>query len=273
MNNQGNTEDTENRHREHREPQPQTAVFPASDISPGLYLVGTPIGNMEDITLRALRVLARADVLACEDTRVTRKLFARHGIPAPKTVVACNDHNEAKAAKYLVKLAAEGRVVAYCSDAGMPGVSDPGYALLREATGAGVPVDVIPGPSALTTAVALSGMQTGLFTFFGFPPRRDGRVAEMLRLHGALRPALVFYESPRRVGRLLALAAETLGGERQAAVCFELTKKFQRVERGSAGELAAKYAASEPRGEAVVILSGGDRRHADGETESGEQAD
>jgi 16S rRNA (cytidine1402-2'-O)-methyltransferase len=232
---------------------------PAPQTPPGIYLVGTPIGNMEDITLRALRVLARADVLACEDTRVTRKLFARHGIPAPKTLVACNDHNERVVAKHLANMAAEGKVVAYCSDAGMPGVSDPGFALVREARERGVPVDVIPGPSAVATAVALSGVAASLFTFFGFPPRRDGRVAAIFRRHGGLRPAMVFYESPRRVGRLLAIAAETLGGDRDAAVCFELTKKFQRVERGMVGELAARFAAIEPRGEAVVIVAGAEK--------------
>ncbi len=242
---------------------------------PGIYLVGTPIGNMEDITLRALRVLARADVLACEDTRVTRKLFARHGIPAPKTLVACNGHNELTVAKHLVNMAAGGKVVAYCSDAGMPAVSDPGFALVREANGRGVPVDVIPGPSAVTTAAALSGVAASLFTFFGFPPRRDGRVAEIFRRHGGLRPALVFYESPRRLARLFALAAEVLGGERRAAVCFELTKKFQRVERGGVGELSERFAAVEPRGEAVVVIAGSDKKppDADGNEEAeGEEA-
>ncbi len=233
---------------------------PVPQTPPGIYLVGTPIGNMEDVTLRALRALAQADVLACEDTRVTRKLFARHGIPAPKTLVACNDHNEQTVAKHLAKMAADGKVVVYCSDAGMPGVSDPGFTLVREANARGVPVDVIPGPSAVTTAVALSGVAASLFTFFGFPPRRDGRVTETLRRHGALRPALVFYESPRRIARLFALAAEALGGDRQAAACFELTKKFQRTERGSVAELAERFAASEPRGEAVVVIAGADRK-------------
>ena len=233
---------------------------PVLRTPPGIYLVGTPIGNMEDVTLRALRVLAQADVLACEDTRVTRKLFARHGISAPKTLVACNDHNERTVAKHLVKMAADGRVVVYCSDAGMPGVSDPGFTLVREENAQGVPVDVIPGPSAVTTAVALSGVAASLFTFFGFPPRRDGRVTEMFRRHGVLRPALVFYESPRRIARLFSLAAEVLGGDRSAAACFELTKKFQRVERGSLGELAERFAAAEPRGEAVVVIAGADRK-------------
>lgn len=226
---------------------------------PGIYLVATPIGNMEDITLRALRLLARADVLACEDTRVTRKLFQRHGLPAPKTLLACNDHNERTVAKRLVRMAAEGKIVVFCSDAGLPGISDPGYNIAREAREAGVAVDVIPGPSAVTTAVALCGIPAASFTFLGFPPRRDGRLSAVLSAHGSLRPALVFYESPRRLGRLLALAAERLGTEREAAVCLELTKKFQRVIRGAAGELAERFAAAETRGEAVVVLAGAEK--------------
>lgn len=229
---------------------------------PGVYLIGTPIGNLEDITLRALRILARADVLACEDTRVTRKLFQRHGITAPKTLVACNDHTEKKAAKFLVGAAAEGKVVVFCSDAGMPGISDPGFNLLREAGARGVAVDVIPGPSAVTTAVALSGIGAASFTFHGFPPRRDGRLARILETHGGLRPALVFYESPRRLARLLTLAAEHVSGEREAAVCLELTKKFQRVERGTLSDLAERFSGKETRGEAVVIIAGCDKRES-----------
>ena len=230
----------------------------------GVYLVGTPIGNMEDITLRALRVLAAADVLACEDTRVTRKLFQRHGIAAPKTILAANDHNERTVAKRLAALAASGKVVAYCSDAGMPGISDPGYNIALETRAAGVPLVVIPGPSAVATAVALAGVPAASFTFLGFPPRRDGRLAKILQTHGTLRPALVFYESPRRIARLLALAAEHVAADRPAAVCLELTKRFERVVRGPLADLAAFFSEGETRGEAVVIIAGGD------ETESGE---
>lgn len=231
-------------------------------VAPGIYLVGTPIGNLEDITLRALRVLAAAEVLACEDTRVTRKLFQRHGIPAPKVLLAANDHNERTVAKRLAGLAAEGRVVAFCSDAGMPGISDPGFNLVRAARDAGVPVVVIPGPSAVVTAVALAGVPAASFTFLGFPPRRDGRLMEILREHGGLRPALVFYESPRRLQRLLAMAAECFGGDRPAAVCLELTKKFERVRRGGVGELAEFFGDDVTRGEAVVVISGAPR-HGD----------
>lgn len=232
----------------------------APALTPGIYLVGTPIGNLEDITLRALRVLASAEALACEDTRVTRKLFQRHGLSAPKILLAANDHNERSVARRLVALAEEGKVVAFCSDAGMPGISDPGFNIVRTALEAGVAVEVVPGPSAVATAVALSGVPAASFTFLGFPPRRDGRLGEILRVHGALRPALVFYESPRRVGRLLRLAAERLGDDRQAAVCLELTKKFERVVRGGLGILAKRFSEVETKGEAVVIIEGAGKR-------------
>lgn len=223
---------------------------------PGLYLIATPIGNMEDITLRALRILRGCEALACEDTRVTRKLFQRYGIPAPETLLSCNDHNERAVAKRLAGYAASGRVTGFCSDAGMPGISDPGYHIVKAAREAGVKVEVIPGASAVTTAVALSGLGMSGFSFLGFPPRRDGRVRELLREYGDKRGALVFYESPRRLGRLLNLGREELGGTREAAVCLEMTKKFERVIRGSLAELSPRFDGTETRGEAVVVFSG-----------------
>lgn len=252
---------TENRmDADSRQPAPDSdpaATAPATP--PGLYLVGTPIGNLEDITLRALRILRAAEVLACEDTRVTRKLFQRHGIPAPRVLLACNDHNERAVAGRLARAAAEGKVAAFCSDAGMPGVSDPGFNLARAALEAGVRLEVIPGPSAVPCAVALSGVPAASFTFLGFPPRRDGRLREILAVHGGLRPAMVFYESPRRLGRLLTLAAEALGADREGAVCLELTKKFERVIRGRLGELAERFSGQETRGEATVVIAGAGR--------------
>ncbi|MDR1612476.1 MAG: 16S rRNA (cytidine(1402)-2'-O)-methyltransferase [Planctomycetota bacterium] len=225
-------------------------------ILPGVHLVGTPIGNLEDITLRALRVLGAAGVLAAEDTRVTRKLFQRYNLKAPKTIYACNAHNEEKIARKLADLAAAGETVVFASDAGMPGISDPGRRIVRAALESGVNVEVIPGPSAVTTALAICGLNAASFTFLGFPSRRDGRLSTELIRHGQLAPAMVFYESPRRLVRLLAMAREILGAERDAAICIELTKKFERVFRGKLEELAKQFAGTEVRGEIVVVISG-----------------
>ncbi|MDR2391216.1 MAG: 16S rRNA (cytidine(1402)-2'-O)-methyltransferase [Planctomycetota bacterium] len=230
---------------------------------PGIYLVATPIGNMEDITLRALRILRSADILACEDTRVTRKLFERHGLAAPRMIFSCHDHNERMVAKRLADLALSGSTVACCSDAGMPGISDPGFHIVREALGAGVKLEAIPGPNAMVTAATLSGLAGGAFTFFGFPSRRDGRLRSLLRRHGRLEPALVFHESPRRLARLLTLAAEIAGGGRRAAICFELTKKYERVIRGSLEQLAGNFGAGGTRGEAVVVIEGNRKNDSD----------
>ncbi len=240
-------------------------IPPAVPPAPGIYLVGTPIGNLEDITLRALRILAAADVLVCEDTRITRKLFARYNLAAPKALYTANDHNEKRIAAKLAELANEGKVVAFCSDAGMPNISDPGYHLAQAARAANVLLDVIPGPSAAPTALALSGLAAASFTFFGFPPRRDGRLAAILREHGALKPALLFYESPRRLARLLDVAAREISSSRPAAICLELTKKFQRVEKGCLGELSRRFSGKEVKGEATVIIEGSGRAEENGE--------
>ncbi len=232
-------------------------------LAAGLYLVGTPIGNLEDITLRALRILRSVEVLACEDTRVTRKIFQHYQIPPPKTIVSLNDHNEKTAAKHLVHFIKQGKSVAYCSDAGMPGISDPGFNLWQTATAAGVPCEIIPGVSALTTAIPYAGLPAGRFAFLGFPPRRDGRLQRILADYRDLDASLVFYESPRRLGRLLRIAGENLGENREAAVCLELTKKFQRAKKGRLGDLARFFEENETRGEAVVIIAGGRGEEAD----------
>ncbi len=235
---------------------PEIAAETVPPLAAGLYLVGTPIGNLEDITLRALRILRSVEVLACEDTRVTRKLFQYYQIPPAKTLVALNDHNEKAAAKHLVNFIKQGKSVAYCSDAGMPGISDPGFNLWKTATEAGVFCDIIPGVSALTTAIPYSGLPAGHFTFFGFPPRRDGRLQRIFTDYRDLDASLVFYESPRRLGRLLRIAAANLGENREAAVCLELSKKFQRVKKGTLRELGGFFSENETKGEAVVIIAG-----------------
>jgi len=224
-------------------------------FAPGVYLVATPIGNLDDITVRALKVLAAANVLACEDTRVTRRLFLRHKIAPPKIVVLHHEHNEESSVPRLLDLAAAGNVVAVVTDAGVPGVSDPGFRLALRATERGISVTALPGACAAVTALAMAGFSAAGFRFFGFPPRRPGKLAALFREAGGNPGTLVFYESPRRLGRFFAVLAETLG-ERRAAVCLELTKRFERVERGTAAELAVRFAGVVPKGEATVLVAG-----------------
>lgn len=225
---------------------------PRSKLPGGLYLVATPIGNAADITLRALETIARADVVACEDSRVTAKLLARHGIRAKLTPY--HDHNaEAARPRLLAKLAAGGSV-ALVSDAGTPLISDPGYKLVRAALAQGLPVTAVPGASAVLSGLILSGLPTDRFFFAGFlPPRQTARRKAIAAL--AQVPAtLVFFESMPRLAATLADLAAVLGG-REAAVARELTKMFEEVRRGALAELAAGYAKSgPPKGEAVIVV-------------------
>jgi 16S rRNA (cytidine1402-2'-O)-methyltransferase len=237
------------------EAAPETV--PAPGLAPGLYLVATPIGNARDITLRALDVLAAADLLAAEDTRRTRHLLEIHGLRRDaRRLVAYHDHNGAAQRPRLLAALAEGRSVALVSDAGTPLVADPGYRLAAEAITAGHPVFPVPGPSALLAALAVAGLPTDRFCFAGFlPPRAAARRRALAEL-AAVPATLVFYESPRRLSGSLADMATVLGAERPAAVCRELTKRFEETRRAGLGELAAHYAAApEPKGE-VVVLAG-----------------
>jgi 16S rRNA (cytidine1402-2'-O)-methyltransferase len=222
----------------------------------GLYLVATPIGNAADITLRALDVLARADAIAAEDTRQTRKLMEMHGIAlAGRPMISYNDRNGAERRPRILAWLREGRSVAYCSDAGTPLVADPGYRLAGMAVAEGIGLTAIPGACAALTALSLAGLPTDRFLFAGFlPPKRGARKKALGEL--ALVPAtLIFYESPRRLANALADMAEMLGSLRPAAVARELTKKFEQVRRGPLGHLAAQYAAEDaPRGEVVVLV-------------------
>jgi len=217
-----------------------------------LWIVGTPIGTLGDASPRAREVLASAAVIACEDTRTTRKLLTALDIPAPP-LEALHAHNEAQRADALVQRAATEDVV-LVSDAGMPGVSDPGHQVVSAALDAKVEVRSVPGPSALATALSLSGFAAAPSAFLGFPPRkgRDGWCQEAM----ARAEVLVIYEAPGRVPDLLRrLAAED--GARQAAVCRELSKKFEEVVRDSLDALAVHYAAGAPRGECVVVVGPG----------------
>jgi 16S rRNA (cytidine1402-2'-O)-methyltransferase len=218
-------------------------------MSGRLVVCPTPIGNLEDITLRVLSALREADVVACEDTRRTRVLLDRYGVSAK--LVSYHEHNERSRASELVGRMRDGAVVALVSDAGMPLVSDPGYLLVRACVAAGLPVEVLPGPSAAITALVASGLPADEWHFHGFLPRKKGELASVLSAPGG---TMVAFESPRRVAATLALLA-SLDPERQVAVCRELTKAHEEIVRGSAAELAQRYADAPPRGEVVLVLA------------------
>ncbi len=231
-------------------------------MSGRLVVCPTPIGNLEDITLRVLAALREADVIACEDTRHTRVLLDRYGVSAP--LVSYHEHNEDRRSAELVGRMRGGEVVALVSDAGMPLVSDPGYVLVRASVAAGLPVEVLPGPSAAIAALVASALPADSWRFAGFLPRKRG---DLRRLFEAPGPTLVAFESPRRVPASLEVLAE-VDPVRPVAVARELTKAHEEVVRGSASELAARYAEEPPRGEVVLVIgpsadaAGGDERAA-----------
>jgi len=218
-------------------------------VSGRLVVCPTPIGNLEDITLRALSALRDADVVACEDTRRTRVLLDRYGVKA--RLVSYHEHNERARAAELVERMRAGEVVALVSDAGMPLVSDPGYLLVRACVAAGLPVEVLPGPSAAITALVASGLPADEWHFHGFLPRKKGELREVLSGGGG---TLVAFESPRRLPATLELLAE-MDADRDVAVCRELTKVHEEIVRGTAAELAARYADDPPKGEIVLVLA------------------
>ncbi|GAA6200983.1 16S rRNA (cytidine(1402)-2'-O)-methyltransferase [Aquicoccus sp. SU-CL01552] len=227
-------------------------------LSPGLYFVATPIGTARDITLRALDILASADVIAAEDTRSLRRLMEIHGVPLEgRRILAYHDHSGSAARTKLLAALGEGRSVAYASEAGMPLIADPGYDLSRAASEAGYTVTSAPGPSAVTTALTLAGLPTDAFFFDGFLPNAKGARRARLEALREIPGTLVFYESPKRVVASLADMAEVLGGERPAALCRELTKKFEQVRRGTLSALAEGAAEDAPRGEIVILVDRG----------------
>jgi 16S rRNA (cytidine1402-2'-O)-methyltransferase len=223
-----------------------------SELAPGLYLVATPIGNVEDITLRALKTLGQADVIVCEDTRVSAKLLARHGIERP--LLAYHEHNAERMRPLLLERLKRGERMALISDAGTPLVSDPGFKLVRAALAENLPVTTLPGPSAALAALVLSGLPSDRFLFAGFlPPKTAARRRALAGLQ-EVKATLVFFESGPRLGEALADMAAVLG-ERDAAVARELTKLYEEVRRGALAALAAHYAAAgPPRGELVVVV-------------------
>lgn len=230
-------------------------VAPAS--LPGLVLVATPIGNLGDLSPRAIDTLRTADAVLCEDTRVTGAMLARHGVSV--TLLALHDHNEAAQAPRLVERLLGGARMALVSDAGTPLVSDPGYRLVRAAIAAGVPVGAIPGPNAAVMALTLSGLPPHPFLFLGFlPAKAAARAAEIARIAAiervGLAATLILYEAPHRAAEALAALAEGLGPDRPAALAREMTKRFEEVRRGTLASLAQGAEADPPRGEIVLVV-------------------
>lgn len=233
----------------------------AGELAPGLYITATPIGNARDITLRALDVLAGCDVIAAEDTRVSAKLLAIHGLSRPLT--AYNDHNGARERPKLIARLRYGARIALVSDAGTPLVSDPGYKLVREALAEGIPVHAIPGASATLTALALAGLPTDRFLFAGFLPSKTGERSTALAELKNVRATLIFFESAQRLGESLTQMSEVLG-DRAVAVARELTKLHEEVRRGTLSILAAQYAQEPPpKGEVTILVGPPPEQHAD----------
>ena len=228
-----------------------------------LYLIATPIGNMEDITLRALRVLGELHALACEDTRHTRKIFERHGIASPRTILSYREQNDAQTGARIIGFLKEGMSVGICSDAGYPGISDAGYRVISRVLDEGIEVEVIPGAGAIEPALLSSGLPTSSFTFKGFPPRKPGVRKRFLAMDKDLPHTLVYYESPFRVIKLLVDALSVLG-DRKAAVCIELTKQFEKTQRGLLSELVELYKDAKIRGEVTVVIAGNNPKFAAG---------
>lgn len=230
----------------------RTLEIEARPLEPALYLVATPIGNLGDITLRALETLAAADIVAAEDTRVTRVLLDRFAIPG--RAVAYHEHNAGEAGPKLIAALDAGRAVALVSDAGTPLVSDPGYRLVREALAAGHKVVPIPGPSSVIAALSASGLPSDSFFFAGFLPPKEKARRDRLEAVSAVPGTLVFFESPHRLPASLRDMADVLGA-REAAVCRELTKAFEEFRRGTLAELAGHYAGNDNvKGEIVICV-------------------
>ena len=232
-------------------------------MSGQIVLAATPIGNDDDASFRLRSEIEGADVIAAEDTRRFLNLAGRLGIEVTARILSYYEHNEAERGPYLLELAASQRVLVV-TDAGMPSVSDPGYRLVARAAEAGVPVTVVPGPSAVLTALAISGLATDRFCFEGFLPRKDGEQRKYLRQIAGEDRTMVFFESPRRVGATLAAMRDELGTSRRACVCRELTKIHEEVVRGSLGDLANRFA-GDVLGEIAIVVAGAEKAEVDAE--------
>ena len=219
-----------------------------------LRVVATPIGNLGDLSPRAVEALRGAAVIACEDTRRTWQLLSHFGIPRPE-MISYRQGNEDRVAEIVISAVNAGREVALCSDGGYPGISDPGYRLIRRCAKECVPYDVIPGASAVNVALLMSGLSTSSFTFKGFPPRGPGAIRNWFAEEKEHDHTLICYESPFRVGNTLSAALDALG-DREAAVCIELTKMHERVSRGYLGDLAAEFKDAKVKGEVAIVIAG-----------------
>ena len=227
----------------------------ARAIPPGLHFIATPIGAARDITLRALDLLAGADVLAAEDTRSLRHLMEIHGITlGDRPLVAYHDHNEAFALPRLMRAMAEGKSVVYASEAGTPLISDPGFGLARAAIAEGIAVLAAPGASAVLCALTVSGLPSDRFLFAGFPPSAKAARKRFLEDLARTEATLIFYESPKRIYQTLCESVQCFGEGRKAAVCRELTKRFEEVTRGTLGDLVAAFADRDVKGEIVLVI-------------------
>ena len=220
---------------------------------PALYVVGTPIGNLEDITMRALRVLEQVDLIACEDTRQTQKLLDHYGIGT--RTVSYHEHNETERAAELAQAFAEGKNIAVVSDAGTPGISDPGYRVIVEAVRAGVPVIPIPGPAALVAALVASGLPTDAFRFEGFLPAKQGQRRTALEALQDAQVTAIFYEAPHRIEETLADIVATLGDAREVVIAREVTKLHEEFLRGGAGDLLARVRSHPLKGEITLLIA------------------
>jgi 16S rRNA (cytidine1402-2'-O)-methyltransferase len=218
-----------------------------------LYLISTPIGNLEDLTLRAIRMLADVDLIAAEDTRHTQQLLARHELHTPLT--SYHDHNKEEKAPVLIERLRQGQTIALVSDAGTPTISDPGYHLITGCIAAGIPVSPIPGPSAPLAALAASGLPTDAFLFAGFLPRKPGARQKRIEALAPLRETLIFFESPHRLLRLLEELQFRLG-DRRVAVCRELTKLHEEIIRGRLSETLEQLKGKTVKGEITIVLEG-----------------
>jgi 16S rRNA (cytidine1402-2'-O)-methyltransferase len=227
--------------------------FAASPLEPGLYVVATPIGHLSDITIRALDTLAGVDLIAAEDTRVTRKLLTRYGIETRMT--SYHEHSDPKAERHLLRLLAEGGSVALVSDAGTPLISDPGERLVAKAVAEGCRVVPIPGPSSAIAALSAAGIGTETFLFLGFLPSKTAARRKRLEALATTHATLVLFESPNRVAALLEDAVASLGGERHAALAREITKLHETFDRGALADLAARYSGRDVKGEIVLAIA------------------